>query len=342
MAEGLQDLFTALNMLKESAGGLAKQRAIEGANEEVQKIRATEANEADKRAQLQQISNNLTARLAGLGEPATSIQAVAGAIGPSPIQSAQQAFAAGATATTPEAQAYYNKAGEAIDTGVMAGEMKRDLQKQEAAGKIEDKKLIAQEKRAEAKAASEALKLPPKAREEIIAHNNVISAANTLEDQLANISALERLDPSAPLRDKKIAEAKANFGIFVRTAAKSIEQSRLSDADAAFYKNLFGDFSAFRTPEATLGAISALRQRAIQGHKTVLEVLEAEHKNVDALRYNFDLKVNRGKERTNSAPGAPGAGSPPPAGRIVKGALNGKFYKIQINPDGTKTNLGPW
>ncbi len=76
------DLATALGMFKDGANQLMLSRAIDGANQQVQQIKASEANEQQQRAQIQGISNQLTAHMAMLGTPATTMQAVAGAIGP--------------------------------------------------------------------------------------------------------------------------------------------------------------------------------------------------------------------------------------------------------------------
>ena len=76
------DLATALNMFKQGAQELSLSRAIGSANDQVNQIRASEASEQDKRAQLQGIANGLTAHMAQIGAPATTIQAVVGALGP--------------------------------------------------------------------------------------------------------------------------------------------------------------------------------------------------------------------------------------------------------------------
>jgi hypothetical protein len=77
-----QDLFAAINMFKQSMGELKLQRTISGANEAVQQIRSSELNEQEKHAQLSNLSSQLTMQMAGIGAPATTIEQVAGAIGP--------------------------------------------------------------------------------------------------------------------------------------------------------------------------------------------------------------------------------------------------------------------
>jgi hypothetical protein len=86
----MQDLYTALQMFGDGVNQLQTSRAISGANEQVQQIRASEASEQEKRAAMQQISNGLVAHLAAGGTPATTIQAVAGAIGPKQFANANQ------------------------------------------------------------------------------------------------------------------------------------------------------------------------------------------------------------------------------------------------------------
>lgn len=78
----MDDLYKALQMFGDGVQQLQTSRAIGAANDQVQQIHASEASEQAKRAQLQQIANGLTAHLAQLGTPATTMQAVAGAIGP--------------------------------------------------------------------------------------------------------------------------------------------------------------------------------------------------------------------------------------------------------------------
>jgi hypothetical protein len=84
------DLATALNMFKQGTQDLAFQRSLSAANEQVQQIKASDANEQQQRAQLQQVSNGLVTHMAGLGIPATTMQMVAGAIGPKQYGNANQ------------------------------------------------------------------------------------------------------------------------------------------------------------------------------------------------------------------------------------------------------------
>lgn len=90
MAGEMDDLFKAMSMFSESAKGLALQRAITGANDQVSQIRSSELKEEQKRAELENVSRNLVARMAGIGAPATTIQQVAGAIGPKQYANADQ------------------------------------------------------------------------------------------------------------------------------------------------------------------------------------------------------------------------------------------------------------
>lgn len=78
----MDDLYKALSMFGDGVQQLQTSRAIASANDQVQQIHASEASEQAKRAQLQQIANGLTAHLAGMGTPATTLQALQGAIGP--------------------------------------------------------------------------------------------------------------------------------------------------------------------------------------------------------------------------------------------------------------------
>lgn len=86
----MQDLFQALQMFGDGVKQLQTQRAITNANDQVQQIKASEGNEADKRAQLQSISNGLVAHLAGMGTPATTLQTLQGVMGPKQYANANQ------------------------------------------------------------------------------------------------------------------------------------------------------------------------------------------------------------------------------------------------------------
>jgi hypothetical protein len=76
------DLATALNMFKSGAQDLFTQRAITGANDQVNQIKSSEMDQASQRQATQNIANQLTVHLASIGTPATTMQAVAGAMGP--------------------------------------------------------------------------------------------------------------------------------------------------------------------------------------------------------------------------------------------------------------------
>lgn len=76
------DLQTALSMFNDSTKQLMLTRALSGANDQVNQIKASEASDQEKRAQLQGISNNLVMHMASLGTPATTMQLVQGAVGP--------------------------------------------------------------------------------------------------------------------------------------------------------------------------------------------------------------------------------------------------------------------
>ncbi len=78
----MDDLYKALQMFKQGVNEYQTSSAISQANEAVQQAKANISNEHEQRSALQSISNGLVARMAGLGVPATTIQQVAGALGP--------------------------------------------------------------------------------------------------------------------------------------------------------------------------------------------------------------------------------------------------------------------
>lgn len=62
-----QDLFTALQMYAKGVNELSLSRTLSSANDAVAQIKAAEGSEQDKRAQLQDLSNNLVRSLGSLG-----------------------------------------------------------------------------------------------------------------------------------------------------------------------------------------------------------------------------------------------------------------------------------
>lgn len=98
----LDDLFTALNIFKTGVNQFQTAQSIDKANQQVAQIRASDQSEAKKRQQLQDLSSGLTAQLAAQGTPATTIQAVQGAIGPQQFTTADQAILAGVIGGKPE------------------------------------------------------------------------------------------------------------------------------------------------------------------------------------------------------------------------------------------------
>lgn len=78
----MQDLYQALNMFKSGVKELQTSRVIQGANEQVQAIRMSEASEAEKRQALTGLSQSLVAQMGALGAPVSDIQQQAGNIAP--------------------------------------------------------------------------------------------------------------------------------------------------------------------------------------------------------------------------------------------------------------------
>lgn len=89
------DLKDALNIFSEGVKEFQTGRSIRNANEAVQQIRASDIAEEKKRAQLQQVSNNLVAEMAARGTPDTTIESVKNAFGGKPPQNAEQLYMQG-------------------------------------------------------------------------------------------------------------------------------------------------------------------------------------------------------------------------------------------------------
>jgi hypothetical protein len=108
----IQDLMAAMKMFKDGAQDLAASRAISQANEHVQQVKASEMSEAQKRAELTNLSSQLVSHLAMNNVPATTIQAVAGQMGPKQYANSSQMYADAKLTNNPTLASY---AGEVQD-----------------------------------------------------------------------------------------------------------------------------------------------------------------------------------------------------------------------------------
>jgi hypothetical protein len=116
---GNQELFQAFNMFKQSVQEFGTARAIYSANDQVNAIKASDADEAEKRSQLQGIANNMVAQLAAVGTPASTIQQVASAFGPKHYSNPSEAAMDGALSGN---QGLVDAAAQA-DKAMQAGNM---------------------------------------------------------------------------------------------------------------------------------------------------------------------------------------------------------------------------
>jgi hypothetical protein len=115
------DLFAAMKMFKDGVNELAIGNAIRGANDQVQQMKAQVTDEAEQRAALSGISNQLVTQMASMGAPVSQIATVAGAIGPRKFGSPAEAAMEGALSNSPSLL----KAAETADTTAMAGDIKK-------------------------------------------------------------------------------------------------------------------------------------------------------------------------------------------------------------------------
>lgn len=133
----MDDLFTALNMFKQGVGQLQTSRVIGQANEAVQTIRASEGNEQAKRAQLQDVSNQLVGHMTALGNPVSAIQQVAQQFGPKQFASADAAILEGTLSGNKQLTAM----GVQADTAANANKMQM-FNAQTAASEASQKRLF--------------------------------------------------------------------------------------------------------------------------------------------------------------------------------------------------------
>lgn len=86
----MDDLFKALQMFKEGVQGAATLSAVNDATSAMGQIQTATLDDAQKRQQLQQLSNQTALRLTGLGASGTQIQSAFNAIAPQNFGSAEQ------------------------------------------------------------------------------------------------------------------------------------------------------------------------------------------------------------------------------------------------------------
>lgn len=127
----LDDLQKAMQIFNSGVEDLARIRAIDQANQMVNEVRASAENEAKKRAQLQQISNQLVTHLAGQGVPATTLQQLASSFGPAPVNDVKSAAAQSALSPTEEGKQFYQDVAKNIDVTERSGEMQQAAQQQD-------------------------------------------------------------------------------------------------------------------------------------------------------------------------------------------------------------------
>ena len=90
MADNFQKLLTGLEVFSQGVRQLTVQRALSQANETVQQIRQSEAEDMEKTEAIRQVANNLTLDLLGQGVPVNRIQTAASAIAPGPSEFQQR------------------------------------------------------------------------------------------------------------------------------------------------------------------------------------------------------------------------------------------------------------
>lgn len=116
----MDDLFKSMQMFSQGVKELQFSNALREANSQVQQVKQSALKEEEQRAQLGQIANNLTTYMAQIGTPATTMQVIAGAMGPkrysNPGEAAMEAALSGDQRLMKAAQ----NADMAAQTGNMA------------------------------------------------------------------------------------------------------------------------------------------------------------------------------------------------------------------------------
>jgi len=176
----MDDLFTALKMFKGGVQELQFKRTLASANEQVQQIKASEANEQEQRAQLQAVANQLTMQMAGLGIPATTMAQVTGAVGPKQFDSAGAMLLEGVQSGN---QGLIGQAKEAIQIAGAPAAAEKERERKHEMDKLR-MTLAAQERMTGARiGASAAAAKAPKAED--VAFQTNINVARTMIKDLA-------------------------------------------------------------------------------------------------------------------------------------------------------------
>lgn len=327
----MDDLFKALQIYGQGVQQFQMGRSIQGANQAVQQIRASDENEAKKRAQLQEVANSLTLSLASQGIPATTIQAVAGAAGPEKVANAEEAFIKAGLAPSADQADLYEKAGKAALEAKTAEAIAIQKVKNEAAMDLAGLKGTYQEKVATVKAGQKSKELDKASNAILVDNTSLVSSLNDLEDSVNGMSNFDRIisgNVGGARARADLAKLKTQVKTTVANYMNSTTGKQATDVERKDINDYIGQMEAAKTKEAFLAPFSVLRKLATNKVSALADTLEPQGKDVTGIRNTI-----AGYTRKPKNPLPPGV----PAGSVrvkARHAATGKMVDAWKAPDG--------
>lgn len=319
-----KDFLDALTDFKSNLQDFSNTRIIQQANDQVRQIKASQENEANKRAQLQQISDQLVGGLAESGTPATTIQEIVKAFGPkqyaTPQAAIQEAVLSG---NAPSLDLAKQAAAEvrASDKGVHEQFLK-DLQQEKNKAMLEA---------VVGKALGKKEKLDVGSRDQISAGFSMLDGIQDLNKQVDALGNVARLAGGygGGRAVAQLAKLRTSADALKLQIIRANEKGVVSDNDRKYYEGIIPNLQDVRTLpsfKAGLEAFANKSKRDIYGRLTTLR--------------DEGMIVDKHFERLNSYSSI--SKDPDldklPAGSVFDGikSINGARYKVFTLPNGQK------
>lgn len=331
------ELFQALNMFKSGVQDLNTQRVIAQANEAVAQVKASVTNEQEQRSQLQNISNQLVATMAGMGVPATTMAAAAQAIGP-------KQFANGDAMLTEAAltgSSYLRQGGLQANKDTQADERAKAAQAFEYAKALKEMDIEASGARQQAKMQ----RMRPLQNAEIQRITAQEDSFGIAQDILARVQANPDLVGILAGRVPARGQLEPEFAAFKADLGRFFDKYRVSTTGAGASEKeilmLMTRMAQETDTPATFGAKMESYLKEVNGsRKRYLSNLRRANANVE--QFNEDMLASPAGSTAPAAPaGKPGAPAAPqgmrevtvkgPDGRLIKAFkdANGNYYAAE-------------
>lgn len=331
MADSVQDLQAALESFKNNVSEYNRFNAIDRANEAVQQIRASAENDANKRAQLQNIANDLVGQLALHNTPASTMQTISEALAPKIPANPEAAAVDAATTGNKELLNNIVEGVRAIEAPREAARQKLFDAKAEGAAGIRDQKV-----------ALKALEIPVGMQKDITANFDVMQKAKAIGEQVGKLSLLERQGIKAGTARYKAAlnALRTKADTFKLSYTKALNTGSISDYERKYFDQVIGSITDFKSTDAVKAAYDVFTQDAINAVNTRFDTLDAMGKNTEPLR-RVAAKY-AGQEQPTAR--AVNASAPAPAGQRIVELVNkrtGQKERVIVDASGRPIGRAP-